>query len=539
MKRFNMYVVFVSAFCSLLPVLLYSQINTAWVRTYNGPGNYEDDASAIAVDGQGNVYVTGYCTGSGTYEDYATIKYNSAGVQQWLQIYNGSGNDYDQANAIAVDGSGNVYVTGYSNGSAGTADYATIKYNSAGTQQWLVRYNGPGNSNDIANAIAVDSAGNAYVTGTSVGSGTNFDFVTIKYNSTGDTVWVRRYDGPSSSDDGASAIILDGNGNVYVTGHSFEFGMNYDYATIKYNSAGVAQWVRRYNNPGNSWDAASAIAVDNSGNVYVTGISGDNYGWFDYATIKYNSAGETLWVRRYGGPGNQDDHASAIVVDNSGNVYITGFCGIYGPNKDYATIKYDSAGVEQWVQTYDGPGNYEDMASDIALDGSGNVYVTGHSYGSNDSADYATIKYNSSGTQQWLVRYNGPGNNNDIANAIAVDSAGNVFITGASYGSGTSSDYTTIKYVQTPGIEERSPLSADRLSLKVFPNPAKTFFTIRAPLNAQGSMLKMYDVSGKLVKELQSLGVGELKVSLDGIKNGVYFVQVGDKMVKEKLVVTR
>jgi hypothetical protein len=117
-------------------------VHQAWVRRYNGPGNGQDSATAMAVDSTGNVYVTGASSGSGTDLDYATIKYNSAGQQQWVARYNGPGNSTDVAFAIAVDGVGNVYVTGTSVGSDIFGDYATIKYNSAGQRQWVARYNG-------------------------------------------------------------------------------------------------------------------------------------------------------------------------------------------------------------------------------------------------------------------------------------------------------------------------------------------------------------------------------------------------------------
>ncbi len=121
---------------------------------------------SLAVDGSGNVYVTGESAGSGTSRDYATIKYNSSGVQQWVARYNGPGNSNDFADySLVVDGSGNVYVTGYSLGSGTLDDYATIKYNSSGVQQWVARYNGPGNNYDFATSLAVDGSGNVYVTG--------------------------------------------------------------------------------------------------------------------------------------------------------------------------------------------------------------------------------------------------------------------------------------------------------------------------------------------------------------------------------------
>jgi uncharacterized delta-60 repeat protein len=424
-----------------------SQGKEQWVARYNGTGNYDDVAYALAVDNFGNVYVTGYSRGSETDRDYATVKYNSQGKEQWVARYNGPRNSWDEACALAVDNSGNVYVTGRSYGSETYDDYATIKYNSQGEEQWVARYNEPGNSyDDEACALAVDNFGNVYVTGYSVGSGTYSDYATVKYNSQGKEQWVARYNGPRNSRDVAYALAVDNSGNVYVTGYSFGSGTYSDYATVKYNSQGEEQWVARYNGPGNSYDYAEALAVDNSGNVYVTGYSVGSGTGYDYATVKYNSQGEEQWVARYNGPGNFSDCACALAVDNSGNVYVTGYSDGSGINYDYATIKYNSKGEEQWVARYNGPGDSSDYAFALAVDNSGNVYVTGYSYGSGTYDDYATIKYNSQGEEQWVARYNGTGNSYDEACALAVDNSGNVYVTGRSYGSETYDDYATVKY---------------------------------------------------------------------------------------------
>ena len=102
-------------------------------------------------------------------------------VQAWVQRYNGPGNGNDQATAIAVDGSNNIIVTGYSGDSGGGEDYATIKYSSAGVPLWTNRYNGPANADDLAKALAVDHSGNVIVAGHSMGSGSDYDFATVKY----------------------------------------------------------------------------------------------------------------------------------------------------------------------------------------------------------------------------------------------------------------------------------------------------------------------------------------------------------------------
>jgi hypothetical protein len=121
----------------------------------------------------------------------------------------------------------------------------------------------------------------------------------------------------------------------------------------------------------------------------LTGESGGND--YDYATIKYNSSGDSLWVRRYNGPANNVDEAYSIAVDGSGNVYVTGFSEGSGTLSDYATIKYNSAGAQQWAVTYNGQSNSYDYSHSLALDATGNVYVTGYITGS--TQDFATLKY--------------------------------------------------------------------------------------------------------------------------------------------------
>jgi uncharacterized delta-60 repeat protein len=509
-----------------------AQVTQEWVSRYNGLGNVEDNANSVAVDGSGNVYVTGQSTGNGTNLDYATIKYNSAGVQQWVARYNGPGHGYDSANALAIDSSGNVYVSGQSMGNGTSYDYATIKYNSAGVQLWVARYNGPGNGSDDARSIAVDGLGNVYVTGYSDGSGTNSDFATIKYNSTGIEQWVTRYNGPGNSSDGAHSLAVDGLGNVYVTGRSFASETIDDYTTIKYNSVGVEQWVARYNGPGNSTDFAWSLAIDGSGNTYVTGQSTGNGTNFDYATIKYNSTGVEQWVARYNGPGNDWDNATSVSVDNTGNVYVTGSSTGSGTNIDYATIKYNTAGVQQWVARYNGPGNFEDFANSLAVDGTGNVFVTGFSKGSGTSSDYATIKYNSAGVQQWIQRYNGPGNGDDFAYSLSIDGSGNVFVTGFSNGSGTSSDYTTIKYSQQVGIQNIGTEIPSSYSLSQnYPNPFNPITNVKfSIIKAEQVILIVYDIQGREVQTLvnERLKPGTYEATFEGsqLTSGVYFYKL-------------
>jgi hypothetical protein len=426
------------------PHILAGGVYEAWVARYNGTGNGNDEAKAVAVDNSGNVYVAGTMLGSGTLNDLATIKYDSAGNQLWVAIYNDFNNPDAQLSAMTIDASGNVYITGWSGVNNVYYDCTTIKYNSAGQEQWVARYNAQPRGYAAGTALAVDSSGNVYVAA-SVSNQPNIVFcATIKYNASGEEQWVAEYHGGANADYPA-AIAIDKVGNAYVTGTS-QTCPGSDYLTLKYNSAGQEQWVARYYGPEEHLDSAKAIAVDGAGNVYVTGESFDSY-----ATVKYNATGQQEWAARYDQGG--ESAASAIALDGPGNVYVTGRTADPNHYSDYGTVKYNSAGQQQWVALYNGPpGNGPDAATAIALDGSGNAYVTGYSSRTNftyNDYGYATIKYNSSGQEQWVARYDEPQNASNEAAAITVDSLANVYVTGKGR-SGNDTDYLTIKYGQGP-----------------------------------------------------------------------------------------
>ncbi len=449
----------VSCICSLICLALLTgsalaqTTPTEWVARY--AYSWDDGAEAIAVDGLGNVFVTGSSGVEYSPYLYVTIKYDTNGNQLWMASYLGPGGEgRSEAKAIAVDTAGNVYVTGHSDGSPGGTAYATIKYDTNGTELWVARYNGPGNQNDRASALAVDGTGNVYVTGFSSKDVNTCDYATIKYDTNGNQLWAARYNGSGGGEDRATALAMDGAGNIYVTGYSDQGDENDDYATVKYDTNGSQLWVARYNGPGGGADRATALAVDGAGNVHVTGYSpgGDISDIFDdYATLKYDTNGNQLWVARYNGPSDQTDRAAALALDSQGNVHVTGYSHHFaGYNPDYVTIKYDPDGEELWMARYNGPDGSSDRAAAIAVDSPGNVYVTGHSYGVNESNDYTTVMYDPQGQQLCVERYNGPSSRSDVATAIALAGTGNVIVTGfSSQGSdyfGDDFDFATVKY---------------------------------------------------------------------------------------------
>jgi hypothetical protein len=407
--------------------------------------NHYDYASfsAVAADGSGNVIATGYAN-----SDFVTIKSSNAGARLWTNFYNGSGTI-----AIAVDNIGNVVVTGRSP-SSGASGYATIKYSGAGVPIWTNRYHGPNpNAADTPRALGVDSSGNVFVAGGSANdtssSAISHDYATVAYSAAGVPLWTNRYHGPAANtDDEATAVAADGSGNVFVTGHSVGSFFPPGYETIKYSGAGVPLWTNRYYGTNNNGAVPQAMTLDGSGNVLVTGFAIINGTESDYAIVKYSGAGVALWTNRYVGPGHSSDSPTAIATDGSDNVIVTGGSVNSGSNSDYATIKYSSAGAPLWVNRYNGPANGNDSASRIAVDSSGDVFVTGTSTGSSASLDFLTVAYSPTGVPLWTNRYNGLQNAFGGASAIAVDNVGNVFLAGTSQ-SATTNVNVIIKYTSS------------------------------------------------------------------------------------------
>lgn len=501
---------------------VFAQITPAWINMYNGPTDGSDVASAIAVDISGDIYVSG--TG------FTTIKYSPSGTQKWLRTY---GNGY--ANCMATDASGNVYVAGAFSDSNTGNNFATIKFDSAGNTKWVSKFIDPG-AYDEVKTIALDKDGNVYAAGAVGGtfSGMWRDYMTIKISPLGDTLWTRRF-GSANAYEIATAIAVSDSGYVYVTGYydAYYGHGRFNYGTFKYAPNGDLVWFRYYDGTASDDDVPSAIAVDKYGSVYVTGKSWGN--WYDdYATVKYNAGGTQQWVARYNGPVNSYDKASALKLDDAGNVYITGASGGLGVNYDYATIKYNNSGVQQWVARYNGPANQDDFATSLTLDKFGNVFVTGYSDNApapyRKSSDYATVMYNSAGIEQWSGRYNGPGNYADQAFAIATDNSGNAYVTGrAGYyvEQGNFYDYATLRY----NAGYRNKVLTDSVS-KVEYTSAVVWGDVNTgglPVAERGVVYSLSDLNPKLKTGTAAVGgsgEGTFSVSLDNLAaNKNYFVR--------------
>ena len=394
-----------------------------------------EEGYGIAVDASGNVYVTGYSDAtwgspvsgfSGDSESDAFVaKLNSGGVLQWNTFLGSSGGE--EGYGIAVDASGNVYVTGYScgdgdwgssavNGHAGSCDAFVAKLSNGGALQWHTFLGS--SSDEVGYGIAVDATGNVYATGyseadwggspVSTHSG-SYDVFVAKLSNSGSLTW-HTFLGSSSTDQ-SYGIAVDASGNVYATGYSeatwgspvnaFSAGIDHEDAfAAKLDSSGNLTWHTFLGSADDdddtdNNDTGRGIAVDASGNVYVTGFSDADWGSpvsafsgdseSDAFVAKLNSSGVRQWHTFMGS--SSRDRGYGIAIDGSANVYVTGSSdATWGsPEIDYAgdsdafAAELSSSGTLAW-NAFLGSSSEGDSGYGIAVDASGNVYVTGYSY---------------------------------------------------------------------------------------------------------------------------------------------------------------
>jgi uncharacterized delta-60 repeat protein len=369
-----------------LPLIASKTITCEWYRIWGG-ADY-DEGTGMAVDSSGDIYLVGgtFSYGAGDF-DIVLVKYDENGTQQWNCTWGGI--DYDIGLGMVVDSLDNLYIAGYTHSfGAGGADMVLLKYNKNGIQQW--NYTWGGNSTDSGHGVTVDSSGNIYLVGAtfSFGAG-DFDIVLVKYDENGVQQWNRTWGGENR--DYGHGVVVDSSDNVFIAGYTWSFGAgSADVVLVKYDGNGIQQWNRTWG--GEDLDYGYGVAIDSLDNVYIIGGT-ESFGAGDYdmALIKYNENGTQQWNHTWGG--TDDEGGYGVTVDSLDNVYITGSTYSFGAGEsDMALVKYDGNGVQRGSHTWGGVD--WDGGSQVAVDSSDNVYLTGTTYrvGEGDY-DMVLIKY--------------------------------------------------------------------------------------------------------------------------------------------------
>jgi len=446
----------------------------AWVQHY-APNTNGALARYIGLDTNGNVFVSG-TAGNGSNFGFATVAYSNTGTPLWTNRYDAGLRSASPA-SLAIGRDGNIFVTGSTYMQPSDPErspfgfkFATVAYSGSGAALWTNSFS-EGGGDARAGRIVVGQSGTVFVTGLSTPSNSLWKMTTVAYSSAGVLLWTNHYgstnpNSPSSS----SGIAVDDKENVFVAGSAYEADNRSHYALVAYSGAGVPLWTNQYIGPIN--DFASAVAVDGSGNVFLTGQAFGTNSVCDYLTVAYSGGGVPLWTNRYGT--DYDSTPYAITVDTNGTVFVSGTSSSAPGFTDFATtIAYSAAGSPLWTNRYDSPAPGRDAAVAVAADGRGHVVVICESDSVN--SDYITIWYSTSGTPLWTNRYDGPEHVNDGANALAVDAAGNVFVTGRSW-NGTNYEFATIKYA----ILEPIPLQAQRVGDQIVLSWTNAAFGLQA-----------------------------------------------------------
>ena len=403
------------------------QVGVATKTTY-GLGGAVDSSGNVYAAGMTNGGLNGN-TLTGSWDCFVS-RHSSAGSLTWLKQIGSASNECD-GNAIAVDSSDNVYMAGFTlgglngNTQTGTFDYFVAKYDNAGSLTWLTQL-GKASSASYGQGVAVDSSGNVYVAGYTTGGlngntqvGIRAYFVS-KYNSSGSLIWLKQL-GVSAKNTYGFAVAVDSSGNVYASG-STSGGLNgnsqtgsYDYFVVKYDSSGNLTWLKQLGLAAIPTESYG-VSVDSSGNVYAVGytsggLNGNTLtGSKDYFVAKHDSSGNLTWLKQLGVSGLRS-YTTAVTVDSSGNVYASGYTtgGLNGNTQtggyDYFAVKYNSSGTLTWLKQA-GKSAKDAFGQGVAVDSSGNVFVAGKTSGglggntAIGSYDLFISKYNASGTLQ-------------------------------------------------------------------------------------------------------------------------------------------
>jgi hypothetical protein len=424
-----------------------------WTKTWGGTGT--DYGYSVSLDQTGNAYVTGYFQntvdfnpeGGGTQtsnggNDIYLSKFDSSGNWQWSKTWGGINNDYGFS--VSLDQSGNAYVTGNfsdtvdfnpdgggSQTSNGGEDVFLSKFDPSGNWQWTKTWGGTGT--DYGNSVSLDQSGSAYVTGPFEGScdfnpdgggsqssNGGYDAYLSKFDSNGNWQWTKTWGGTGL--DYGTSISLDQSGNAYVAGifsDTVDFNPDgggtqtsnggHDAFLSKFDSNGDWQWSKIWG--GTNTVFSSSLSLDQSGNAYIAGQFLDtadfnpdgggtqsSNGGYDVFLSKFDSSGNWQWSKTWGGISIYGDYGRSVALDQSGNAYVTGnFQGTVDFNPDGGGTqssggdslsavflsKFDPAGIWQWTKTWGGTNH--SWGYSVSLDHTDNAYVTG---GFGDTVDF-------------------------------------------------------------------------------------------------------------------------------------------------------
>jgi len=518
----------------------------AWAKDVGGYGS--EGANTVLVDGTGYIYVAGGFSTSTIYigtiqlynpyyldntGDFFLAKYDANGNTLWAKRFGGMLDDWPVS--ISMDKSGNIYMAGGFNSpslaigsdtliNGGQEDIFLAKFNYNGDVLWAKRAGGL--IRDNATSLALDALGNVFLAGNYESDTISFspinlintvpnyfDIFLAKYDTNGNVLWARSAKGTNW--DYANSVTIDASGSSYIAGNFLSDSITFATTTLinsgssdlflaKYGANGDFLWVKSA--IGTGGDAATSVAADSLGHIYMTGTytsthlsfgittltNTDTTWYYDIFLAKYDSSGNVIWVKSAGG--NINDYVISVVVDIQGYPYIAGrfegpiinFSSVSLTNAGGNTIfitKYTANGDVLWAKSAGGSGLY--FPSSLAVDIIGDTYLVGGFLGS-------TFSF------------------------------GSIILTNSGY-----SDMFIAKLYATLGINELN----NSFNISVYPNPANDIITILIPQNAT---IEIINIEGEIIKTINN-NDKEIQIDLKNLSSGIYII----KAITENGIITK
>ncbi len=412
MKSFKFIVLFFAL--SVIVQQAYSQAGVKWIKQFVSNTN-NHTIKDVATDNSGNVYVTGMIRLDAYNTDVYTAKYDSLGNLAWSRNRNHSAEDAGVK--ILVDNNGNAFVACNIYIGPSQSDWGLIKYNTAGVEQWITTSSSNNNpSGDGIYDAEFDNQGNIVMAGYFAAENTAAGypaFTVIKYNAvSGSQIW-RNLSPVDYAYNEIRSIAIDNSGNIYACGYEAHGDPNGHQMVIrKYNSSGDTVWTRFFNPSGdigdNKFDFGIDVELDGTGNIYGLGSAGAGgiLNERNVYVVKIAPSGATIWQYTYGILGTEENPVDGWTASN-GNYYFTANTVISGSDSKFNTIKLNSNGTLAWNDEVNETNLVEYGTEIVGENNPENVVVCG--YGrkvpGNNRHNVLLYRYNGSG-RQWRKKIN-------------------------------------------------------------------------------------------------------------------------------------
>ena len=500
-----------------------AQTHTAWVQRYGGPGTFYN-ATPIAVDGNGDAYVSRNNSVGEVGQQGGTtlVKYKSSGRMAWRTTFTDSTAPLFLTWDLDANKDGSVVSCGgFAGGYDSLFGLFVARFDSSGTQQWALKYDGPAGSRGAGGwRVAYDGFGGIYAVGVTIREN-NHDCLVLRLDTTGALLWTRMYDGPGHSFDQPTDLVVGSDGSIYIS--LISRGLtSLDYCLLKYSPSGDLEYETRYDGPSGSADQPSRVALDDSGNAYMTGGSGSNF-----ATLKIDPHGRMLWVQRHFHPGNTFGDATGLGLSQDGDIYVTGNSGGNGKDYDILILCYSPEGTQRWEYRYDSRPDQSDVPWDLVALPQGGCIVVGESYGA-DGYSAVGLHMDAEGRLLWADDYTGPPNGRTCFFAVAFSPPNFAYSSGIS-----GNDNVVLRYdIGGASVPRQFALGQN------YPNPFDGGTTIPYNLISEGNIsLSIFNILGQeLVREsLGRQGSGNHQYHWNGFNDQGRFVPSGVYLVRLRM----